>query len=327
MPRGPKVASAMAREWLEKHAAGTTLDQLASKYRRTKRTISTNIERARQEQTFELARQEHLKEAVRSHQEDMLDLIQRLKDTVYVPDLELWPGRMDFGLEGLLSDAEWATESEVILRETARGSATHRDAAILVTRDKNGPQEVKLTDEDSRLWDILMQHLGRRDLLWRGLNDWKEALLSELKGRAALNRIIVREAQAVFGLSIRMSGKRQEPHLTRGFPYFVRAVVTGRALEQPMPEIGDRLEWIGDELKDSVNSRTLGVHMEEGEKSIERVAVMVEKLASQPQAIEAARAHTELVSRTGKVQDILEDYRLLHYIRGVCSMCKKLGAP
>ena len=67
--------------------------------------------------------------------------------------------------------------------------------------------------------------------------------------------------------------------------------------------------------------------MGEGEKTIERVGMMGGKLDSQPQAIEAARAHTELVSRTGKVQGILEDYRLLHYIRGVCSMCKKLGAP
>ena len=78
MPRRAKISAAQRREWLERYERGERQDELAKKAGVNPRTVRDRIERARLERDFELAQREQLREALRSHQKDMLDLLERI---------------------------------------------------------------------------------------------------------------------------------------------------------------------------------------------------------------------------------------------------------
>lgn len=325
VPRGPTVPIAVARKWLDEHEAGASLDKLATKYRRDKRTLSSHIEKAKQQRAFDVAQQDRLKQALQAHQEDLLALMERIMNTVSVPDLEQWPGRVDFGLESLLSKAELSQEREVGLGETAWDLAPGKGRAVVVARSQEGPLGVKLSEEDLRPWDRLKQHLGARDPLWRELKRWKEALQAELAARAILNRAIVREIEASFSVPVLVAHTSQDPHFTHVFPPLVRAATIGKLLGSVSQGLIDRLRWSGNDLVEQRTSKTVGRFPGKQEAVLVKITALVEKITASTDAKEFSTAHRELVSRNNIVQGILEDYQSLHYVGGLCSACKKLA--
>lgn len=331
MPRWPSVPPAMAKHWLEEFESGTSRDDLKAKYRRDFRTIDHHLGKARQQRAFELAQKEHLVNALDKHQEDLLGLIERLAVNLSVPDLELWPGRVDFGLEAVVLETEHRLEREVGLGETGWDSMPGEGGAVVVVRDRNGPQEIRITEEGSRAWDRLKQHLGGRDPLWREIRRWKETLLSELVARADLNRTIVHEVKTVFKAPVQMAFTTQESHLNHVFPPLVRAAAVRQLLGDRSDDFVRRFSWSGDELMDHQTNRALGRLPGDREKVLEGIAALVEQLATKPRSASSApasalkEAHRELVAQTEKVRDVLDDYRSLHYVAGLCSACKKLA--
>jgi len=278
--------------------------------------VTAQIERACQERAFDVAQQERLREALWRHQEDMLGLVGRLREAVHVPDLGSWSDYVDFGLEPLLEQEQLIRVSEVSL-----------NALVVVVRDEGGPRAVKLTEEDTRLWNALRQHLGNKDPLWRDVAGWRQALLEEIKARARLNQATGEKAKQVFRHPVLLDSVEQEPRLTQALPPFVRAEVTGHHLGQPLVNLQDRLRVQHCRLEDPQSGRYLAEHLhpEAAEKAIENLRGLMELMVNTDEVRQAAGTYRELESRTTKVRTALEEYQLLHYIRGTCSLCKKLG--
>ena len=88
MPKKSKIAPATRRDWLERYESGERQDETARKDKVNPRTVRDHIERARQERDFELAQREQLREALRAHQNDMLELIGRVRGEVEVLPLD-----------------------------------------------------------------------------------------------------------------------------------------------------------------------------------------------------------------------------------------------
>ncbi len=91
MPKKSIISVVERRNWLENHEKGRALDEIAREVRRDQRTVKTNVERARLERDFEGAEREQLREALRSHQADMLAQLERLMHAVQMPDLTFRP--------------------------------------------------------------------------------------------------------------------------------------------------------------------------------------------------------------------------------------------
>ena len=87
MPRRQKISPALRRGWLKRHERGERQDAIASADKVNPRTVREQIERAGLELAFDAAQQEQLGEALRKHQEDMLDLLKRTKMGIDVPSL------------------------------------------------------------------------------------------------------------------------------------------------------------------------------------------------------------------------------------------------
>ena len=111
MPKISKIASGERRNWLELSEQGTSVNKVAKESGRDVRTVRAHIEKARLERNFELAQRDQLRDALHGHQQDMLGLLQNLKGSINVPQLDYFePVGLDYGLEDLcpcLSITAW----------------------------------------------------------------------------------------------------------------------------------------------------------------------------------------------------------------------------
>ena len=212
MPRNSKIASGERRIWLERSERGEAIPRVAKDVRRDVRTVRQHIEKARLERDFEAASREQLNEALQAHQRDMLTLLDEFRRSVYVPSLDFHNVLgVDFGLEDLWDSSE--LERNRVASLDASNDLSR--STVIVTRDSNGPFEILITAEESRLWRAINEHIGK-DSLWRYIADWRKALLEELQRRADLNRALRKEAEKAFGLNVGWRAGPGEPWLAPG---------------------------------------------------------------------------------------------------------------
>ena len=163
MPKKSKISPAQRRNWLDRHERGERQDAIARADKVNPRTVADQIERARLEQSFEVAQQAQLGEALRKHQEDMLDLMKRTRMEITVPSLAT-----SFGFENPTASPE---------REVKLPLEAGEGHIVTVIIHDGRPVEIRLTEEESRLWRALKQHLGNKNPLWRDIAAWQRALL------------------------------------------------------------------------------------------------------------------------------------------------------
>ena len=246
MPKYSIISSLKRREWLEEHERGTALDVIARGAKRDQRTVKSNVERARLERDFQVAQREQLREALRSHQEDMLALLGRLMQAAQMSEQNI--GLLvapDFGLEDLLSAEDLAGYSQVPLGPTLvapevfpgapfLSSSTQEGAlsAVSVLRDADGPNQAILAEEGSILWQGVKEHIGSREPLWRLISHWKQALLEDCQGKASLNRAVRIRSEEEFGIPVLWGTGHPGPHLAAPLVRWASAAVT-RILRRP----------------------------------------------------------------------------------------------
>jgi len=328
MPRRSKVSPAEARLMLEEHDQGATLDQIADKFRRSKRTVSDHIEKARDEHRFEQVKREQLGRALRQHQDDLVGFLGDLGAMVVLPSLEPHHTSISFGLSG--SGHDTGPQRRTVPLRLGPGAVgigkvvsggDHQISAINVTVVNDWPIEIELTARSRPTFDYLRHHLSG-DRLWKDLDKWETALLDELQTRAKLNRAIAEKAADIFNAPVRSASEAGEPSLTNVLPPFV-----GHYL---MQRKGGTAEKLSDVVKlerrglhDLRSNSILGTNLEvNAPEFLARLLDDVERTDSMKEMLEA---HEHLRRCVKQVHLAIEQYYLIHYIRGICSICKRLG--
>ena len=330
MPRGPKIGPALARQWLEEYDQGRTQDQLATKYRRTKRSIADNIERARQERRFDQVKREQLGRALERHEEDLIGLVGYLRRAVAVPSLQPPQlGETEFGLPGRGDETEegqsrvsfgpglevgetWGVASEAV---------ENQGRPITVIAEQGRPLNLELSVESSPLFGYLRQHL-KGDRLWRELTVWQTAYLEELQARAHLNTNVSKQATQILNAPVRPMIESSKPSLTTALPPFVRYLLMKTETGEHF-DLDDQVAIQDSDLMNQQRIQTLGSHLGPGaKKQFKRLLSVMEGSDSLKVM---AETHHRLSACAEKVAATLDGYLLLHYIRGSCGLCKKLG--
>lgn len=331
MPKGTKIAPLERRQWLEEYEQNTTVAEIARKAGRTSGSVKDHLERARQEREFQAARSGELQRALQNHQIQMLGLISRLAQTTTALPLDFRESP-PFGLEDLgepapvtLRSLANETVSAVIPELPSSRTIVGSQPVVEVTRDKAGPQTAVFTEESTRLWTALMQHLGRRDPLWPRLRAWHDSLLKEAQARAALNRLIKTVAEPEYGAPV--TNASTGPHLTLAMVHFIREESTRQALGERATELHRRLQMRGQDLEDPPTGTYLTAGLlDQKENRINQLAVLIHRVASSDEAKEVAISHQLLDKASREANEILEEYLLIGYIRGTCRIvCQKLG--
>lgn len=338
MPRVSKIAPGQRRGWLEHYDGGEAIEQIAKVANRDVRTVREHIEKARLERDFESAQRDQLREALRSHQQDMLALLVHLRQAVHTPELTFVDQTyLDYGLEDLWDPLDLAQHRKVgfgpafSMPGAAQGNEPPRYGpgpesarAIQVVRDASGPQEVLLAAEDSRLWRGLREHLGK-DPLWRHISDWKKALLEELQGRAELNRAVRAKAEQVFGLTVSRGTEDQKTYLPTPLVWWVRARLTNFALGNPVWELEKDTSTTQGGNLETLDSRWLTVGHGDAAKAIQQIRDVIAALTGSAQVQAAAANYRDLQDQSRRAHDSLDELLLVHHIRGRCGICNKLS--
>lgn len=311
MPKKLNISPDRRKDWLVRHEHGVPQDAIASADEVNPRTVREQIERARLERAFDAAQQEQLGEALRKHQADMLDLLERTKTGIEVPSLAT-----DFGFEAPMGSPD---------REVTLSLEAGERHAVTVIIHGGQPVEIRLAEAESRLWRALKQHIGNKNPLWRHLADWQRTLLKEVQARAALSHAIKKKIEVECGWPVLVKSTGQQPRLTPAIIYLTQTEVASQSLGEQPSDFPSRLQVRGGSLNDPRTASYLTEYVAEPEKVKDALTGIVGDLVDSAEARDAAQTHRDIRDCTRRTRDELEDYLLLHHIPGRCSLCKKLG--
>lgn len=336
MPKAQKVSISERKLWLEKWENGDRVDEIAKTAGRGPRAVKDHISTARAERDLTVVRQGQLRGALEAHQGGLSGLLSRLRQGVDLLQLE-YPRFLlgfgpDFGLEGLLDPTDFAPFSlvglgpalgpSVILPQLEDGQKV--DRAVYVLRDDGGPREVHFTEEATRLWKSLREHLPRNPL-WKDLDQWKVGLREMLRARAQLNRTVQGAVEEIFEAPVLWAPGPKESHLSTAFVSWLGWTLTKKAGGAPLPDPAG-------EVKAESPSRLAGrggaVFATEVRDAVPKLAMLwqeMPELVSAEPAQAASRTEGELIQRTRRVKDTLEGLLLIPFVPGTCSNCRRLG--
>ena len=337
MPRISKIAPGQRRDWLLRYEQGESIEKIAEGANRDIRTVREHIDKARLERDFEGAQRDQLREALKSHQLDMLFLLESLRQAIQTPSLTPMDEvtGLDFGLEDLWEPSDLDRNLELALGPLlsvvrhgldARPNAFGQQlaATIKVIRGAGGPTEIQITAEGSRLWRALKEHITK-DPLWRHIAAWRNALLEELQARAGVNRAIRKKVEEVFGHRVGLRPAPQQPWLAPRLAWWLRARLTNVALGNHIRDVEEELRKTSTGGLETASGQPLADALGDTGNAIQQLRDTIAAMAGCDEVATAAQTHRDLHDKTERVHDALDEYLLIHHILGRCGLCKKLG--
>lgn len=320
MPKKLKIEPGERQNWLALSEQGVLIGKIAKDSKRDVRSVKTHIERGRLERSFELAQRNQLERALQAHQDNLLGLLRDLKESINFPGLDyVDPVGLDFGLEDIWSTTDLVRNREALIPR--QSSDPHETAVFNLIRDINGPQEIQLVPAVSRLWSALKEHI-RPSAIWRHEAAWRDSYLVELQRRAQLNQVIRANAEGIFGLRVGLRSLPGEPWLAPATISWIRTRLTNIALGNYVRPIDEEITETSPGSLGTVQGQELTVGIEDPKAQIEEI---LSAMAGNKDVATAAESYNNLGSATEIVHNEIDGYLLIHYISGLCGLCKKLG--
>ena len=297
MPRTtPFVAK---QQWLAEFEAGETVAQLARKHKRDPRTIERGIETAQQHRMATETRTELMKEGLKQHQRDLLELL-----NVVVLQLQPLPIHVELHHPGV------ALPSPLKLGGVHVLASEGRYVAVCLDR------------EDQFLWRLLEEHVGRSRAFVQ-LRRWKRAVLDEMNQRLALRDDVVNTVTGVLGLKVEPES-RGDRSIRREGLYELYMATVSRALDKAPPQ---RLEAVHDEGSGEfyINGVTAGRALSDWEDLRRAFEEFPGQLTRGQVAAHLRHAHDEVDEQARSAREAFLGIRLSHYLPGTCRACGLRG--
>ena len=287
------------RKWLELYEDGKTEKWIARERAKCDlRTVRRGIEEARRKQDAVVARRELVKDALRKHQDSLLEELDKILSTLYLPtqDYVVLP---------------WHRGGDSILTES------ETDVSALATVSGSGEGAVRR---------LLKEHL-KNDRLWKVLAQWRKMYTAHLIARTVLQRKTVAVMQEKTGCKM-VDGKdvpRPFLHSYTTGDLFFRAVL--------QHAFGDnrRIDLESDIAANTTSGdvRYLSLVLAEAPGNEEKIKVNLIEAFREVKAsseiipvVDTYKALEEAMTRVGHV---VEQIRLLGLIPGHCEVCHRLG--
>jgi hypothetical protein len=295
MPRN--VPYEQKEAWYEEHQRGATVGRLARTHKKDPRTIQRGIEEVGQRRLGADVRSDLLRDALKRHQEDMLDLVDRV-----VASMRTTPIHIDSIHQG-------STPSAIAGLVGVKGVAS--DGVY---------GKVTLDAEKELLWELLGAHIGR-DKAYRHLARWKAALSDELNSRVALRSHVVSRLIEEAGVEMDRDAGRSNTVSALGVHEISKAVVS-RALGEipPYP-----FSVSSDHGEVAINGG-LGGRLEEGnEAALKSISALPRTIQGDEPTSKLRSCREALTAEADRARRSFEEISVAHYIPGTCLSCRKFG--
>lgn len=299
MPK--KFDDARKKEWLEFYDHGKSEKSIANRAKCDIRTVRRAINEARLKRDVVVARIELVKDALRKHQDGLLEELDRIMSYLVAPP-------KDFAV------LSWHHGENSILNDT-------------------GEQVELETGEDSAVSRLLKEHL-RQDKLWRVLAQWEKANANHLAAKLAFQRktVTLLEEKTSYKL---IDGDGTSPFMcsyTAGHVIYKNAIDMAFAApdEKAQKDIIERMEAAitvntnnGDVVFGSGSILAVAPGSEQAIR--QHLLDALKDLGKSPEAKAVVETYQALEQITKKARQVVEDIKLLGLVPGQCEICHRLG--
>jgi len=299
-----KISMVTKKQWLKEYEEGKPEIAIATRYKRDVRTIKKGIEEARRERDITFARADLLKEALRKHNADLMNLLEQLAGVLQplptsqaIPwqESDTWPLTFPGG------EARYETWPDVRV------------------------WNVTLDIEPEARWQLLLEHL-KHDPLPKTLRDWKRTLSSYLEARVSLKQELAEllESKTGYQLENELAGDRYlvAPGVDNLFSYFL--------MDLPQPVHIARLANNITADSDTGQVRygegtTLAFARGEEEDCRNNMIEALKKLSTTKAMGTVITTYEMHRTSSDKASQAIEEIRMMGLVPGQCRICRRLG--
>ena len=303
MPR--KISIIKKREWLQAYEEGKSEASIAREEHCDVRTLKKGIQEARLERDATLARADLIKEALRSHNESLLELIREILTVVKPP--------------GSNQAIPWKREDLPSLIRIEGGSVQYE------SWPEPKVMGVTLDAEDKMEWGLLEEHL-KLDRSWHLLGLWKKALATHLEARIAMKRKLANLLQE------KTEYQLVDPPISGPFLYSSSVDFLFQKVTQRLLQLADTSDLnnniIADTGKGDVRygTSTILTHaLGKEEACRQHILEALDELLSSNEAKSVIDTYLVVEDLTTKARRATEEIRMLRLVPGQCRICRRLG--
>jgi len=299
-----KVSINEKREYLQLYEDGVSEATIATRMHRDIKTVKKGISEARAERDLGGVRSQLLLDALKDHQNSLLEVLDNLRTSVVLPPL----------------DVEIRWESEDRIAKIILPGNTH------IMPDQNWSANFR--DEQKLSWELLNEHLYR-DKMWGLLGEWKQAMVEHLKARVDMKAKITILLEKKTGLKIVEDGterSRQSVVYSKAEGLFYEVVLKrvlgftdktdpeNNIIARPDGTIG--IGGGGSPLAYSPDNKD--VYRDKSREAF------IDLLKSN-EATHLQETYEELKGITAKASRAVEGIIAIRYIKGNCNACEQIG--
>ena len=299
MPR--KFDDSKKKEWLELYEQGKAEKWIAHRSGCDVRTVKKAINDARLKRDVVIARIELVKDALRKHQDSLLEEIEQIMSSLVIPPNNFAVLSWQRGGDSVFNDSDDQTKLESGRENTMRR--------------------------------LLKEHL-KNDKLWRVLAQWEKASANHFAARIAFQRRTVALLQEKTSYKL-IDGDGAPPFVYSYIagPLFYKAAIDmafatpeKRAQGSAIRNMESAVSTNEDNGDVSYENRLiLAVAPGNEHKTKQNLLDAFRILAESPEVKAVVETYQALEQITTKTRQVVEGIRLLGLVTGQCEICRRLG--
>lgn len=304
MPK--KIPLAEKREWLELYEQGKSEAAIAKGKHRDLNVIKRGMEEARNERNLSMAKSAMLKDALRQHQDKLLEVTNSILGALVMPSAEL-----------------------ELPRQLGNKAQPIKLTVAHIEYDPDVGLIIKIDGEGNVQWELIREHL-RRDRLWSKLEKWKKVMLDHIKARTDLRlkaQTLLKESTGLRVLDTIDNASGDDYLYFAGVNLFYQIALT-EAVEAPNIEsFREELVVISEPCIKYERGNVPLAHCSKSHHAACRSKIIeaFQKLKRSSEIGRIKATYEELDDITTKARKLAEEISLLGLVPGQCRVCRRLG--
>jgi hypothetical protein len=300
MPK--KISPKEMRHWLELYDSGESEAAIAKAAHRDVRTVKKRIAQARRERDAYGARVELLKNALKKHQDRLLNIVKEAGSALVMPARDLW--------------IPWKEDGPASPIGFMGATATY---------EAGQGWTVALAVQSEPEWGLVQEHL-KGDPMLASLNAWGRALAAHVEARVNLEAKCAHLLMEKTGYKL-VERSDEPPFLySYGTLDLIYRAALGRALGvEQAKNLEERIEVHTDNGVLWHGGIKLAEAPGEEEQCKANILTALREVLESQEAAKVKRSYPELAEATTKARRAVDEVLLLELVPGECRVCRRLG--
>jgi hypothetical protein len=288
------------RSWLDLHEQGKSIAKIAKETKHDIRTIERGIEVAQRESDIRVARSGLIKEALQSHQGDLVEVIESLRTAIILP------------MRTLSLPVGFAPGQQIALPK------------ITAKYDFSREWSIKFEIETNMKWELFDEHM-KHDPVLKLIAHWRTALANHLEAKRTLLQQFADIIQKRTGLKI-------VDNIVKAPKEYLYPAGIGVLYFHLLNWMCGNTNKLENNLKEgevylNYGKDNISILIAPGatEKYKQEILTAFEKIEKSEFVDETIKTYGVLEETTQKASRAIEDLFLARMVPGHCRVCRRLG--